>query len=158
MHPAAGCRVKRCAPIVDCMWISELAERAGVAARTVRFYEEAGLLAKPERTHSGYRNYDEATVDRLGFIKSAKSLGLTLTDIGRVLELADAGERPCGRVGAMVDHKVAEIDQRIEELQVLRARLHSLDVSRDVEASVCPIIESAGDSSTKAHRKLTGRP
>lgn len=140
------------------MWISELAERAGVAARTVRFYEEQGLLRKPERTQAGYREYDVATVDRLLFIKSAKSLGLTLADIGRVLELADTGERPCGRVESLVNGKVAEIDQRIEELQILRARLRSLDVSRDVEASVCPIIESAGDSSTKAHRKLTRQP
>lgn len=125
------------------MWISELAERAGVAARTVRFYEEQGLMRKPERTQAGYREYDEATVDRLLFIKSAKSLGLTLVDIGRVLELADTGERPCGRVESLVDAKVAEIDLRIEELQVLRERLCSLDASRGVEAAVCPIIEHA---------------
>ncbi|MDW3221082.1 MAG: heavy metal-responsive transcriptional regulator [Acidimicrobiales bacterium] len=125
------------------MWISELAEHAGVAARTVRFYEEQGLLTKPERTHAGYRDYDDATVERLLFIKSAKSLGLTLFDIGRVLELADTDERPCGRVEAMVDAKVAEIDQRIVELQVLRARLCSLDASQGGEASVCPIIEHA---------------
>ncbi len=125
------------------MWISELAERSGVAARTVRFYEEQGLLRKPERTHAGYREYDEATVDRLLFIKSAKSLGLTLVDIGRVLELADTGERPCGRVESLVDAKVAEIDQRIDELQVLRARLCSLDGSQGVKAAVCPIIEHA---------------
>ena len=133
MHPAPGCRVKRCAPNVAGMWISELAERAGVAARSVRFYEDQGLLTKPERTHAGYRDYDE----------SAKSLGLTLFDIGRVLELADTGERPCGRVEAMVDDKIAEIDQRIDELQVLRARLCSLGASQGGEASVCPIIEHA---------------
>lgn len=143
MHPASECRVKRCAPNVDCMWISELAERAGVAARTVRFYEEQGLLTKPERTHAGYREYDESTVERLLFIKSAKSLGLTLTEIGRVLELADTGERPCGRVEAIIAAKVADIEKRIDELQVLRARLCSLDASQGVEASVCPIIEHA---------------
>lgn len=143
MHPAPGCRVKRCAPNVAGMWISELAERAGVAARSVRFYEDQGLLTKPERTHAGYRDYDEATVERLLFIKSAKSLGLTLFDIGRVLELADTGERPCGRVEAMVNDKIAEIDQRIDELQVLRARLCSLGASQGGEASVCPIIEHA---------------
>ncbi len=125
------------------MWISELAERAGVAARTVRFYEEQGLLTKPERTHAGYRSYDGATVDRLLFIKSAKSLGLKLADIGRVLELADTGERPCGRVESLVDAKVAEIDERIDELQVLRSRLCSLEGSPGVKATVCPIIEHA---------------
>ncbi|GJM36685.1 MAG: hypothetical protein DHS20C19_00520 [Acidimicrobiales bacterium] len=69
------------------------------------------------------------SVERLGFIRSAKSLGLTFADIRRVLQLSDTGERPCRRVESMVAAKVMEIDQRIEELQVLRDRLCSLDTA-----------------------------
>lgn len=144
VDPAPGCGVKPSRRMVGHMWISELAERSGVAARTVRFYEEKGLLAFPDRTEAGYRNYDEDALERLIFIKSAKSLGLSLGEIGAVLGLADAGERPCERVQTMVSAKIRQIDRQIGELGALRRRLVALDAHEGAEAVVCPIIEHAG--------------
>ena len=113
VDPAPGCEVKHFPSKFDDMWIGELAERSGVAARTVRFYEDHGLLAQPDRTASGYREYDDSTADRLVFIKSAKSLGLTLNEIGSVLQSADTGKQPCQRVQAIVTDKMCSLDTQI---------------------------------------------
>jgi hypothetical protein len=75
----------------------ELAERAGVEATTIRYYEGIGLLAEPKRTPAGYRDYDETAAVRLRFIQAAQSLGLTLGEIREVLGFRDGGEMPCRR-------------------------------------------------------------
>ncbi|WP_018638993.1 MerR family transcriptional regulator [Parafrankia elaeagni] len=72
------------------MYIGELAERARLSLRTVRFYEEAGLLAPVGRTIRGFRLYDEDAVDRLDMVKSVKPLGFTLEEIREILTLRDA--------------------------------------------------------------------
>lgn len=143
VDPAPGCEVKCFPSKFDDMWIGELAERSGVAARTVRFYEEHGLLAPPNRTESGYREYDNETVDRLVFIKSAKSLGLTLDEIDSVLQSADTGQRPCQRVQAIVTDKLCSLDTQIAQLQALRERLSRLNPPAGTQATICPMIESA---------------
>lgn len=143
VDPAPGCGVKGFPSMFDDMWIGELAERSGVAARTVRFYEDHGLLAPPGRTESGYREYDYETVDRLVFVKSAKSLGLTLDEIGSVLRSADTGEQPCQRVQAIVTDKSRSLDTQIAQLQALRGRLSRLDPAASTRATICPMIESA---------------
>ena len=77
------------------MQVSELAERSGVAATTLRYYEERGLLPA-QRSPAGYRLYDEHALDRLAFIASAKHLGLDLDEIGELAALL--AEQPCSRV------------------------------------------------------------
>lgn len=144
VDPAPGCEVKPFPPMFDDMWIGELAERSGVVARTVRFYEDVGLLAPPDRTDSGYREYNEATVERLIFIKSAKSLGLTLDEIGSVLRSTETGEQPCQRVQGIVAEKMRSIDDQIDQLQRLRERLGRLGPPPDTYTTICPMIEGVG--------------
>ena len=67
--------------------IGQVAKLAGVGVETVRFYERKGLLEEPERTESGYRQFDENVVNRLLFIRRAKELGFTLNEIKGLLEL-----------------------------------------------------------------------
>jgi DNA-binding transcriptional MerR regulator len=104
--------------------ISELAERSGVPATTLRFYETAGLLSA-QRTASGYRTYDEAAVERLAFISSAKLLGLALEEISVLLEAWDGGT--CSAVRAqllpLVDERITDADRRVAELRAFSARL-----------------------------------
>lgn len=76
--------------------VSELADKAGVSTDTVRYYEKEELLAEPERTQSGYRQYDEGAVERLHFIPGAQTLGLKLGDIKELLAIRDRGACPCG--------------------------------------------------------------
>jgi MerR family transcriptional regulator, copper efflux regulator len=67
--------------------ISQLAARSGIAARTIRFYEQAGLLPAPPRTTSGYRSYNDDAITRLRFVRSAQALGLSLVEIAEVLHI-----------------------------------------------------------------------
>ncbi|MGW5276935.1 MerR family transcriptional regulator [Streptomyces sp. NPDC004044] len=104
--------------------ISQLAERSGVPATTLRFYETAGLLPA-ERTASGYRVYGEDAVDRLAFISSAKVLGLPLEEIRDLLGVWEQGV--CAAVRArmlpLVADRIADADRRLAELSAFSARL-----------------------------------
>ncbi|MFE6338171.1 MerR family transcriptional regulator [Streptomyces sp. NPDC057798] len=107
--------------------ISQLAERSGVPATTLRFYETAGLLPA-ERTASGYRVYGEGAVDRLAFISSAKLLGLALEEIRGLLDVREDGA--CASVRArmrpLVTERIREAEGRIAELHAFVAHLASV--------------------------------
>ncbi|MFJ9870054.1 heavy metal-responsive transcriptional regulator [Streptomyces sp. NPDC101165] len=104
--------------------ISQLAERSGVPATTLRFYESSGLLPAG-RTASGYRVYGEEAVDRLAFISSAKLLGLALEEIRELLDVREEGA--CASVRArmlrLIADRIAETDGRIAELRAFSAHL-----------------------------------
>ena len=125
--------------------IGEAARLAGLNPKTIRFYEEIGLIAPTGRTTSGYRLFDDEAVSRLGFIKKAQALGFTLTEIGEILALRDGGAMPCDHVEVEVNRKVAAIEERIAELTRLKASLEALlERWKEAEASgaaVCPRIE-----------------
>lgn len=106
--------------------IGELAERTGVPVKTIRYYEEIGVLAPPERTPSGYRDYDTAVVDRLGFVRAAQAVGLTLGEVREVVALRDRGETPCRHVIELLQRREAEIEARISALQDLRGEFRRL--------------------------------
>jgi DNA-binding transcriptional MerR regulator len=115
------------------MRIGELAARAGVNPKTIRFYEERRLLPQPARRASGYREYDEGDIARLTFVKAAQRLGLSLDEIGEVL--------------AFKDRQVADIDGRLTELARLRSDLQALKARADCLPAkggcYCRIIEHA---------------
>lgn len=129
------------------MLIGEAARQADLNPKTIRFYEEVGLINPVDRTQSGYRLFDAEAVSRLGFIKKAQALGFTLAEIREILALSDDGLEPCDHVEAEVGEKLASIEERIAELQSLKASLTALlDRWKDAEtagATVCPKIESA---------------
>jgi DNA-binding transcriptional MerR regulator len=77
------------------MRIGEIVDRAGVPAKTIRFWEAERLLADPARTPSGYRDYGSGVVERLTFIRQAQAAGLTLDQIRQILDIADSGDAPC---------------------------------------------------------------
>jgi MerR family copper efflux transcriptional regulator len=106
--------------------IGELAERAGISAKAIRYYEQIGVLAPPARTPSGYRDYDHATLGRLGFVRAAQAVGLTLGEIRQVVAFRDRGQTPCEHVAALLQRRAAEVDARIAELQQLRGELDRL--------------------------------
>lgn len=76
------------------MRTGELAERARMSPEALRFYERVGVLSPPARTPSGYRDYDEAALDRLGFVRAAQAVGLTLGQIREVTAFRDQGSLP----------------------------------------------------------------
>ncbi len=123
--------------------IGRLARAAGVGAETVRFYEREGLIEAPPRTAAGYRQYPPETVERLGFIRRAKALGFSLDEIRELLALREP-DQDRSRVKAITERKIADIDQRISELERMRAALAELDQQCSGHGPVagCPIIEA----------------
>lgn len=130
------------------MRIGELAERVNLSVRTIRYYEEIGLLSPPDRTGAGYRTFSESHVVRLRFIRRAQSIGMKLDQIRRVLDFQSTDVSPCQCVRESVQQNIKEIDERIASLQAMRSNLEhalsQLDNSgiRHRDALICPAIES----------------
>ncbi len=130
------------------MRIGELADRAGVSTKTVRYYESIGLMAAPARTPSGYRDYGEDGLERLRFIRDAQASGLTLAEIQSVLELKDAGARSCQHTRALLQRHLGELDDQIArleaaraELAVFAARAEGLDPTGCTDPNRCQVID-----------------
>jgi MerR family transcriptional regulator, copper efflux regulator len=103
--------------------IGELAEQAGVATATIRYYESIGLLKPPVRSAAGYRRYSPAVVEELRFIRKAQALGFSLEEIGEILALTRAGKSACSHVLALAQRHLAALDERIRQLQTFRRTL-----------------------------------
>jgi len=115
------------------MRISELAVRAGVPVSTVRYYERIGLLRTPERTDSGYRDYDEDSATQLLFVSRARGLGIACEQIAELLPAWRGSDCVSARdrIVNLIDGKQAEIAARIEELTAFASQLESVRESFD---------------------------
>lgn len=127
------------------MTIGELAGRAGVSTKTIRYYEQLGLLTPASRTPSGYRTYGSDDRVRLEFIGKAKRLGLSLEEIRGIIVLNAAGSDPCPHVVGLLDRHLSEIDETLARLGDFREQLARLraDAERATKGRVCGIIEHA---------------
>ncbi|MGP3923916.1 heavy metal-responsive transcriptional regulator [Streptomyces sp. 8N616] len=128
--------------------VGRIAAQTGLSPKAVRLYEANGLIAPPERTAAGYRTYTDDAVAVLGFIRRAQALGLSLKEIKRILDLQRHGQQPCDLVIGLLDEHLAQVDQRIADLQALKKTLqdarHVADqaAGRGEPGVICPIIES----------------
>ncbi len=124
--------------------IGELQAQSGVPVKTIRYYEELGLLRAARRSEGGFRLFQPETLTRLAFIRRSQRLGLSLQEIGELLAIHDRGEQPCAEVRQKFRAKVDEIEQRIAELAQLKGELLALAAEPDSEAAadiICPIIQ-----------------
>jgi MerR family copper efflux transcriptional regulator len=108
------------------MRIGELAAASGLTAKTLRFYEQTGLLPGPPRTPSGYRDYPAGTARRLRFIRDAQASGFTLAEIRGILDIHDTGEPPCEHVTELIDRHLTQVRRRIAELRATEEALCEL--------------------------------
>lgn len=113
--------------------IGELAEQTGFSAKTLRYYEDIGLLRPTARSQSGYRLYGSEAVGRLRFVRRSRDLGLHLDDIKAILDISDEGRVPCEHVVGVVDRQLDDIAKQMARLKVLRRDLYDLR-TRLVEA------------------------
>ena len=120
------------------MKIGDLAQSVGVSAKTVRYYESIGLLAEPDRTASNYRDYGDDAAERLRFIRDSQAAGLTLAEVGSILEMKDAGKSTCGHTRDLVHRHLADIDAQIAALQAQRVEMAALAERADaVDPGAC---------------------
>nr|VTP02565.1 Mercuric resistance operon regulatory protein [Mycobacterium riyadhense] len=135
------------------MQIGELAKLTNTSTKTIRFYEDSGLLAPPARTASGYRDYGPETADRLRFIRRGQAAGLTLQKVRQILAIHDRGEAPCAHVRQVLNTRLDQVRAQIAELVALEGHLQSLldHASRGAptehdQSTVCWILEDDLDA------------
>lgn len=153
--------------------IGDVAERTGLSAPTIRYYESIGLLAPPVRSATGYRRYPDTTVEELRFIKKAQSLGFSLEEIREILALSRAGDTPCSHVLDLSRRHLRAVEERIGQLTRFRDQLAGELAKWDGEREptcqgLCQIIASADESETtggapmelhvRVHRTRPDRP
>jgi Hg(II)-responsive transcriptional regulator len=124
------------------MRTSEAAASAQVNPQTLRYYERRGLIAKPERTGSGYRAYPDEAVNRVRFIKRAQAVGFSLTDIEVLLHLDSGRATDCRAAQDLAEAKVAELERRIHEMTAMRDTLRRFVTECDTARppGACPMI------------------
>jgi len=142
------------------MRIGELGELADLSAKTIRYYEDIGIIAEPHRTPSGYRDYDEAALDRLRFIKAAQTVGFSLGEIREVLSFGDRGEAPCVHVRQLMEERIRSLSQHIQGLERMRSELERLvqkakTLPGPETGTFCHIIELARPPSGRKTKAAT---
>lgn len=126
--------------------IGKLAKATDVKAPTIRFYEQIGLLPRPERTDSDRRVYGDPVVRRLSFIKHARQLGFSVEAIRALLALADDPERPCDEANRLAARQLAEVEEKIRRLKALRGELQRMAAADcHGRAGDCRVIEALSD-------------
>lgn len=133
------------------MKIGQVAKQAEVGIETIRFYERKGLLAQPPRAPGGYRAYPKEAVAKIRFIKRAKDLGFTLSEIAELLSLQANPNANCADVKHRAMAKISTIQQRLQDLQKMLRALSQLVTSCSGSGPIdnCPIIECFETSSPK---------
>jgi MerR family copper efflux transcriptional regulator len=130
----------------DAKLIGSVAKESGVPIKTIRYYEELGLLKTTGRTEGGFRLFSPDVLARLNFIKRTQHLGMSLAEIREFLDVHDQGDLPCEQVQQKLRDKLVEIDRQIQQLQMLKQEVKKLLTEREAmpqmsEAAICPIIE-----------------
>lgn len=134
------------------MRIGHLAGKAGVAVDTVRYYERQGLLPQPLRRPSGYRDYGDDDLQQLRFVRRCKALGFTLEETRELLRLNADPKADRAEVRALTERRLADVDAKLRELQLLRDSLAELASSCSGRGSLagCPIIHRVLDTAAEA--------
>jgi MerR family copper efflux transcriptional regulator len=151
---------------MDAMNIGEAAKASGVSAKMIRHYEEVGLVPAAARTEAGYRQYLDADVHTLRFIRHARDLGFSLPEIAELVGLWQNRKRPSRRVKALAEAHIQELEQKAQELLAMKATLqHLVQCCHGDDRPDCPILESLAEGGpgaspvhTRNHGLRPGKP
>lgn len=132
--------------------IGEAAQRSGVSAKMVRHYESLGLLPAVHRTEAGYRQYGEAEVHTLRFIRRARDLGFSMAEIAELVKLWQNRRRSSADVRRIALRHVEELTRKMQEMEQMRRTLqHLVHCCQGDQRPDCPILEEL-ESGTHRHR------
>lgn len=123
--------------------ISQVAEEANVNIETIRYYEKFGLIQKPPRTESGYRQFPSEVIQRIKFIKRVQELGFTLSEISKLLSIFDGENYDCYDIQQFASKKIKEVEQKILDLEKIKLGLQDLYNKCPGQGPInkCPILE-----------------
>lgn len=128
------------------MRIAELAQQADVKISTVRYYERSGILPEPERTHSGYRDYDEESLRYIRFLRRGQELGFTLAELSEFVGYSKEirhGNVDRAALVEVAESKLRDLNERIRDLQRTRAAIEGLLGAECIDlGGACPIVEA----------------
>lgn len=127
--------------------IGELSRHTGVKVPTIRYYEKEGLLEAPLRTQGNQRRYRQADLDRLGFIRHCRDLGLPMEAIRDLIELSQHPDKPCEAADRIAVQQLDAVRQRIAHLKKLEAELKRIAASCKGPHTVteCNVLKAFGD-------------
>lgn len=132
------------------MNIGIAAERSGVPAKTIRYYESVGLIQPADRTVAGYRVYGKQDVETLRFVQRARSLGFSVEEVGNLLALWRDRSRSSAEVKALARHRVEDIDRKVAELTEMRETLlHLMERCHGDARPDCPILQGLAGKNGK---------
>lgn len=127
------------------MNIGEASDRSGLPAKTIRYYEDIGLI-RPERGGNGYRDYDISDVHKLRFLQRSRGLGFSVEECRQLLALYEDKSRASADVKDIAQTKLTEIDQKIREMMELRRTLeHLVHACHGNDRPDCPILEELSE-------------
>ena len=136
----------------------ELADLAGVSRDTLRHYERKGVLARPLRSHNGYRKYPREALQRVQLVRRALSVGFTLDELAKVLKVRDAGGAPCEEVRKLATQKLNNVQDQLRELTALKDDLQNIltdwdaRLARRTKGNRVNLLESLSVSTPAAKR------
>ena len=137
--------------------IGEVATRTGCSPESIRHYEKLGLMAPPQRGEQGYRIYDQATLERVSFIRHGRSLGLDLHSIQELLALSDNPDTDCSAADDIASRHLEHVEERITALQALASELRQLvHQCRGGKTADCRIIKTLYDHQPTCSKRGCG--
>ena len=123
------------------MNIGDVAQRSGLPAKTIRYYEEIGLI-RPQRGENGYRRFREQDLHKLAFLGRARALGFTIEDCRTLIALYEDESRESGQVKRVAEEHLHQIDDKLAQLQSMRTTLgHLIHACAGDHRPDCPILE-----------------
>lgn len=125
--------------------IGELSHKTGVKVATIRYYEQTGLIAEPERTEGNQRRYTAEGLSRLSFIRHSRDLGFSIEDIKGLLTLSQHPEKPCHDAHDIAVHHLKDVQGRIAKLRRLERELKRISKCDADSVSDCAVIETLAD-------------
>ena len=130
------------------MTIGEASKQSGLPPKTIRYYEDRGLIAPPARAENGYRDYNDTDVHKLRFVRHSRGLGFSVDECSQLLSLYEDKGRQSADVKVIAQKHLTEIDEKIRELQELRSTLHHLvNTCQGDGRPDCPILEGLANPS-----------
>ena len=135
------------------MNIGQVERHSGLPAKTIRYYEDIGLI-RPERKTNGYRRFNEQDIHKLRFLQRARSLGFTIGECRMLLSLYEDADRASADVKAIALGHLAGIDRKIAELQSLRSALGDLiEACHGDHRPDCPILDDLAGNTEISSRQ-----